>query len=159
MLGARPFDMMPHTPHVETLAVVAFDCRDQASGRLTITTMEKRVSIPAILSTLAIVSVWACAAADRRGPEPPPAPTRLPPGPLAAGCAANSDCVLVEWAGCCDEPCPGHRQAASKYTLEHARQVCAVVECVRQAPVACGRAPNLVGAECMDGACVGLLSP
>jgi hypothetical protein len=98
----------------------------------------------------------ACTTVDKRGEAPLPAPATADPTGISAGCASDADCELVEWAGCCNLPCPADLKAVSKPALARARAVCAVVECVRVGQDACGKAPNLLRAQCVKAVCVGV---
>jgi hypothetical protein len=105
----------------------------------------------------ALVCFMACTTVDKRGEAPLSAPAIAGPPALSAGCASDGDCELVEWAGCCNLPCPEDRQAVYKPALARAREVCAVVECVRERHGACGKAPNLLRAQCVNAVCVGVI--
>ena len=108
----------------------------------------------------------ACATTGKRvDPVPPargsanPAPVSAEPVPdpfgLAAGCQSDADCALVEYAGCCDQACPGDRRAVYKPAMARALALCSVLECVQAAPVECGKATNFTQVHCVAGTCVG----
>ena len=98
----------------------------------------------------------ACTTVAKRGDAPLSAPATADPTGISAGCASDADCELVEWAGCCNLPCPEDLKAVYTPALTHARMVCSVVECVQASPGVCGKAPNLLRAQCVNAVCLGV---
>ena len=96
--------------------------------------------------------------------EPTPAPTQ--PAPAVSvdeidRCAADSDCVVTNFAGCC--ACPqcsvGEPTARTTKALAHATQQCQVVRCDGtrcQTAGACppGESADLFTPVCRDSVCV-----
>jgi hypothetical protein len=72
-------------------------------------------------------------------------------------CASDADCVVVNSRECCRRDCESAPTAMSKTSFEHARQICAAVDCDMSQQPACTpvESASLYRAKCSAGTCAG----